>query len=1283
MEKSEKKNRKHPKLIKGVKMGAFGLITTIATAGLTYFIAPSGSSNGGNKQNINDDTNPTMTHAEKLFANITSSVSGLQLNDFSAEVVLPDKDLSDKTNNTISLTGDLLLKMPSLDELSLSLDSSITYSGYNDNGVKDVKKDLDVTYLGTQKNLYLSLTDGYGKTVEYDGASYASGIRYCVSGTEYDDLFDEIVMMLLDSDSFSDAIWKKDNGNSGESSSSNSSSLSSLTESMMMSIEETNDYEYKFTIDLGKEGWKAIVLNMSSDEDCNLTGVWTESAIEIPLGEDDDDVAAITLNAKDIDTSDEVAISAPSDDSSYSHLVSSTSLMKNLFKIVDKKAFNLSISGDFLHKLGESDATGSTGSTSKENVYETLSLSAGMDVDYPKNKLDFAPSISSTIDGEKYSYGMNLSLRPLEEDTGKSNLYFDYLANDASIGKLNFTSVSSLNKFLGSMVDSFGKASNNVDLDKITSLINRFTSLTSGAKEIITGNIDRRGDGAPSDDLGIDGDTYLDTSTNRTYTKKDGSWVKDQMTIIDEIKEGHYQHCFDILKNIYTGDNIIFVTLTLEPFGLGDNSTIVFSLDSTESSSNLLSISLNDLEFSDFALDNFVIAVNGLKDSSFPAISDSSTYMDVNNIPTLFDEFASIADEKTALLSLAGEFKNEIPSYNKGISSLAFSGDVAFNANEGEKNAKVALTMNQNYENASSKNVIHDLRMEMNDENNSDSKASVLFAYQSKDVTEASGGKEKGGLYGKGYASGLMDIYDYLRSLYSNEKTTLRERIVNPIRNLTTIINLQAVNSANSGDEEATRYFSFLKTSYISKIESVSADKGETLALYVNGDAFGLSEDIAVSFVRYSAAEGNHQAGEFKSLDVALALNDKQSLSLSIGIDKLAKADYATGAAKVNSCPKTRTNASGETETIPYYDFTTLSSLAKFGINTGLMQTSYYWRGNIAVGLGQLNGIIDVEAEIYIKVSGSSFKMMGNFNIPLIPGVNGPTDKVNGVIGAMTLVGERKVNFYYDANTDYKSNTSTSRIYFEGSSDVKGTVFDTHDYASFSLDYALDHVEDVFLGYVLDVYPSLLKKEASEDASSSISYSGSGEPSSNVTEPKEGDTYLNNDNGYTYTYSDGAWVKNPSTDITLDNEYDSLISNYESDGKTKWEVSLDAASLLGVMNVTSDNFTFDMNARHVALATLSIESNESVLTSVSLDLKVYLGINAKIALTLENVDPTAKDDAADKYENVIANAKFDGDSSDFYKYVNDHKDDAENTVYSYQGTKDTNYAVDTSWIISA
>ena len=38
----------------------------------------------------------------------------------------------------------------------------------------------------------------------------------------------------------------------------------------------------------------------------------------------------------------------------------------------------------------------------------------------------------------------------------------------------------------------------------------------------------RTGEGVPSEELGIDGDTYLDVSTFDLYVKSDGKWTKNQ-----------------------------------------------------------------------------------------------------------------------------------------------------------------------------------------------------------------------------------------------------------------------------------------------------------------------------------------------------------------------------------------------------------------------------------------------------------------------------------------------------------------------------------------------------------------------------------------------------------------------------------------------------------------------------------------------------------------------------------------------------------------------------------
>lgn len=1283
----ERKAKKHPRLLKSIKLAAFGLVTLMATATLTYFIAPGnyGSGVNPNRPGVNPDPETPLGHGDILFSNL-ASMSGMKISNLSATVVLPDNDLDDETSNKISLTGDLALSMPTLSELALSMDATLTYGGYNE--AKDVKKDLDITYLGSDKDLYVSLTDGYGKDVMYQNKSYPSGIRYCISGTEYDDLVDTIVEMLSGS-RFSAYLSgddeNKKNDNDGM------SSLMSTMKDIKMSIVENEDYQYTFTLDLGKEdeGWKPITLQMSSDENCNLTGVWTDNPIEIPLDSNGDKVCSISLDAKNVTTSEPVSVEAPND-ANYSHLINSTSLMRNVFKIVDKEAFQLNFHGDIVRKYN----TSSQG----ENLYETLNLSADMMVDYPNNKLDFAPILSSEADGDKYSYGMNFALRPLQEDVTKSNLYFDYVANDVPVGKLNFTNLKSLDKFLGNFVDSLGKSSNGVDLDKITSVMNRLTSLASGAKEIVTGNAELKGEGVPDRSLGQDGDTYLDTSTNRVYTKAEGEWTKNKLTLLDEIKEGHYQRCLDILKGVYTADNVISVVLTLEPFGLGEEATITLTLNSSEQSSDLLSLKFGNLEFSDFAVNDFAIVINNLTDDfTFADMSSSDLYQSVNNMPALFDEFATIAHAKQASLSIRGEYENDVPSYSKSLSSLRFAGSAVFNANEGEDNAKIALTMNQDYANASNKNVLHDLRFEMNKETSStdasieDQKTSVRFAYQSKDVKEVESGTEKGGLYGKGYASSLTDLWDYMRALFTDEKTMLRERIVNPVRNLTTLINLSKTQNTNTEEASSSGssggYFSFLKTSYIKGITSVTESGFETLTLTLNGQAFDLDSDINLALVRYASNHGNHLAGELKSIDLSLRIDEKKTLGLSLGIEPIKEGKYQEVSSKIDGCPMERTNANGIKEAINYYDFSSLATLAKFGIDTGLKQNSYYWIGNVAVGLGELNGLIDVKAEIYIKVSGSSFKMMGKFNVPLIPDVNGPTDNVTPGLRELAGFGERTVSFYYDANTNYKENTSNSRLYFKGHSDVKGSVFDTDDYASFDMSYVLNHTEDVFLGYVLDLYPSLLKKDAAQEDASSTAFHGNGAPTS-IEGAKEGDTYSDLDTGYSYVMNqDGEWVKNSSTDITLDNEYDSIISDYESDGKN-WSVALDAAALLGIMNITTDSFVFDMNARHVANMILSISTNGNVLTEVNAGIRVYLGINAKIDIHLENVNPTLND-AKTRYENKTALKQFEDaldeegsivEHSAFNSYLEAHKEDVLNTVYSRKGSQ-TSYSEDCSWVL--
>ena len=772
---------KHLKLWNGLKLAGFGFATIVATGTMTYFIAPSTStSNSSNSisNNLNNDDNGT-THGDLLFANI-AGISKLTLNDFNAEVKLPESYGS----NHVGLDGSLSLSMPTLSNLALNVDSTLTYYDYADSSKASVQKDLDLTYFGEDKNLYLSLTDHSDKTATYNGDNRISGIRYAVEGTDYDDLIDTIVEVL------SASRFSVYSSSSSTSSASSASSMASLMTKVKLEITEDDDqdYLYTFKIDLGKENFDPIVLRMSSDENCNLTGVWTDSPIRIPLNAANNEYCEISLTANDANMTSANVIEAPSDAASYSRLVNSTSLMKNVFRIVDKEAFSLGISGDLVHKYDEKEVVLEDKTVSKEDINEILHLSADFALDYPNNKFDLKPALLASIDDKKYEYALGLSLRQEEE---ANNLYFDYSANGVDVSKLNFTNVIAIDELLGSLKESFGGLTSNADMSKINSVVNYFTKITADTKELITGKSTLEGEGAPTNNNVKEGSTYTDLTNNDTYTFSSGAWVKDAITLLDEIKAGHYQGVFDLLKGVYTNDNIISVVISLEPFGLGDDSVITLTLDGNETSSNLLSITLSDLSFSDFTLSNLAIVANDLKeDYSFKTI-DSSNYASVNNMPGLFDEFGTIANSKKAALSLSGSYSKEVGE-SAALSSLDFDGKIAFDANDYSPSAKVNLTLNQNYKNKESKNVVHSLKMEMGDSViNSDTVAKhdylTKFAYQSKDVDELSS-STKGGLYGKGYISSISDLYTYLRGLLSDEKETLSNRIINPIRNLSTLI---------------------------------------------------------------------------------------------------------------------------------------------------------------------------------------------------------------------------------------------------------------------------------------------------------------------------------------------------------------------------------------------------------------------------------------------------------------------------------------------------------------
>lgn len=1211
MEQNEnKKKKKKAGLFKGLKLTAFGLVTTISAGVLTYFLAPGANGGSVDSSEVPGDSDDPyeLDHGDMLFANI-AGMSSLTLNDLKADIVLPDNDSVDSTNNHIGLNGKLALSMPTLSRLALNVDSTLTYYS-PDSESKPVQKDLDITYLGKEKNLYLALTDTKKEN---------SGIRYSLIGTDYDDLIDTIADMLANSIHFSGT---GSSTGSDDTSSSGGLDTSDLMNSLSMKVVEDKDnpYTYTFTIDLGKENWDPIELKMSSDSDCNLTGVWTDpnKPISIPLG--NEQYCTISLEAREASMTEETTINAPANAASYSRMINSTSLMKRVFNMVDKESFSLQMGGSIVHSL-------------KNEGSEKLDLGAKFEIDYLNNTFDLIPTLSSVIDTKEYAYSPKLMLRPVE-DKEKANLYLDYEANGASVGKLNFTNVLSVDKFLTSILDSFNEFDDS-SLQKIMDVFSYFTDLTGDIKKVIgNGEEILSGEGAPTNTSGVkEGTIYEDSLTNTRYTFTDGEWVKQELTLLDEIKAGHYQGCFDLIKNVSNGDNTVSITLTLAPFGLSDDATITIVLDGNDGNNDLASIVLGNLEFSDFTLSEFAIKVNDLKDDHSFASLDSSSFMAVNNMPGLFDEFATLADEQKASLSLTGSLAKGVESTDKSLSNLDFEGKIAFDGSLNKPGAKASFSLNQKYANALDKNVLHSLALEMGEvageDASSNSEYLTKFAYQSKDKNELASGVDKGGLYGKGYISSVTDLLKYLRNLLSDEQEILTERVVNPIRSLTDLIAIKAGNDASKGDEKAIRYFSFLKTSYITGMSSATVGEDETLSLTLNGSAFGLEEDVKINLVRFASDNGEHKAGELKSLDIEAKLSEKKTLDLSIGIEKYNE----TG---IVSCPS-------ESATLKYYDFSSLSTLAKFGINTGLFQTSYYWKGSVSVSLAQLHSVIDVDINLYIKASGSSLKMMGDFSLPLIPDVNGPTENAPAGLREMAGLGTRKVEFAYSSSSEAKD----SLLYFHGVSDVKGNVYDKEDYACFSLEYAINHPENVFLGYVMDLYPSLLSTKDDSSASEETS---------------------------------------TKTDISLDNEYDSIIQDYVEPGygnNGTWSLTLDAAALLGQMSIASDSFSFEMDATHVALTSLSATTFSDILENVSLDLKVYLGINLQVNLSLDNVGAVKNADSG-RYTNTEAEDKF-AENGEFEQFISG-TNFAKDTVKSCSGKLDQpnrEFTIDESWVLIA
>lgn len=638
----ENENKKHSKL-KSVLLYTGTFLALFGVSGAaTYFLIPSGVTKGDAADDNETSSSSLPTHGstaedtptERFVANLAATAPNGIDGTLSASFTIPSTStLESKQDNVISLEkATFKFQMPSLSELSFSLNAPVDYNGR--------KRQLDLTF--ADNKLYFAiayLSDGAGDannpTVNYDVKYYLDLAPVDYVGTDgktYTYTMGDL--SYISAHLFSTLASPDGDVTVDDSTSSSSSSGISLDANALlaklggMPSWETTNGGHGFYLGLTKDliGLD-LPINLYSDANYNLTGI-TLPGYDVSAAESAP--KAITLdNGMSFGASfaceeKSVTISAPSNASSYHRLSNSLALMDKIGLLCQVPQFSLKAEGltsstDFslTHLIKAADTVAGT-----EEESETSTLSLGASVDLTKMS---DPSIHAS-----------LGLSAVENEvTSTKAVVVDYVSGGAYLNYNDVLKASMSKTVLDELITKIKDDSGNSSSD---------TAKTSAQLDKILGFL-------------------------------------TQSKLMTAIKEGHYEPALDMITDITANDNKLSVTVDLAPIGI--TGTVVLNIDGsgTETSpAPLASIELRGIALSSFTINGKL----SLEDYSTPSTVVAADYAELKHLPTIYDQVYALAQDKKASISLSGSVMSDTVSSvdaSKNI-GFTFSGESDFDVSQ-------------------------------------------------------------------------------------------------------------------------------------------------------------------------------------------------------------------------------------------------------------------------------------------------------------------------------------------------------------------------------------------------------------------------------------------------------------------------------------------------------------------------------------------------------------------------------------------------------------------------
>ena len=535
--------------------------------------------------------------------------------------------------------------------------------------------------------------------------------------------------------------------------------------------------------------------------------------------------------------------------------------------------------------------------------------------------------------------------------------------------------------------------------------------------------------------------------------------------LVTAIKDGRYDGIIDVLKTLENDNNTITIVLDLSSLGFGDNAEVTIVLDSRlDAEARVLDVTASHIELGSAKLDL------NLKTKPYSAskiesvVANSDKYDNLRYLPSIFDQVATILQEKQAGFKITGSVKDA-----QGL-GLDLNGWGEFDY--GTKFGYGQLNINQYKELKNGQPKLyttHVIKVDVDNKSQDKSANNAKFTYGAND-----------GMKGRFTVQTVLDLVDVFKTFINESKDDERfTKFIDPV------LDLLGVSYIGNAIED-TDYVRFATNEVVKQIKE-SAD-GSYVKIVINGAIMSLDDDLEIR-INYKGTGDNRQ---IDSLSVpGLGYKDK-TIAL-----KLQLQDYQNLGSPVPT--------SGD-----FIDFSQIKVLLDFGLNT-TKQGYYKLSGKLNVGIGSFSAL-KYDLDFHVVVKGKKTYVYG-----AIPELQ----KFLGLTNNFLTMQSASSEFAFEPSTEASDNDIGGYFHIMRTENTKATIFSKvkttgYYYKTDSKNFidSGNHATNLLyylLTDMLNIYSSEVKLIANKIGESDDS---TGKPANIENIFKDG--------GFTYTHSNGS-----------------------------------------------------------------------------------------------------------------------------------------------------------------